>query len=208
MKLADLAEASGVPVATIKFYLREGVLPPGVAHSPRSSDYGPAHLDRLRLIRGMVEVLGAPLEHIRSLTRVLDHPPKSPLAALGSTMAELPSGYPQPRPTDHTTRLAARWLTELGFTHSDPDSPSAQRLGASLALAEALGISLDPTQLHAYATAARTAARADLDRDPWPDTSGTGAAAATFSALGTVLFEPILLSLRRIAQAELAIDSQ
>ena len=29
MRLAELSERSGVPTATIKYYLREGLLPPG-----------------------------------------------------------------------------------------------------------------------------------------------------------------------------------
>ncbi|MEB4615272.1 MerR family transcriptional regulator [Leucobacter sp. M11] len=203
MKLAELAQTSGVPIPSIKYYLRAGLLPAGSPRSARIAEYGPAHLHRLRLIRGMVEVLGVPLESVRALVGVLDDPPASPLATLGATMSELPTGFPEPAATDHAAQLAKHWLGELGFD-AVPDAPSARRFGAALALAEDLGIPVDGAQLSAYARAARTAAGADLARVPWGDASAPATAVAAFSALGTVLFEPVLLSLRRLAQAELA----
>ena len=36
MKISQLSQASGVPVATIKFYLREELLPPGESTGPKS----------------------------------------------------------------------------------------------------------------------------------------------------------------------------
>ena len=53
MRISQLARATGVSVATIKFYLREGLLPR--ARAPR--DPGPVrrdHVARLRLIRALV----------------------------------------------------------------------------------------------------------------------------------------------------------
>ena len=40
MLMAELSRSSGVPVATIKDYLREGLLPPGTATSATRAEYG------------------------------------------------------------------------------------------------------------------------------------------------------------------------
>jgi DNA-binding transcriptional MerR regulator len=54
MRMAELSRASGIPVATIKFYLREQLLPAGERTGPNQSRYGEEHLRRLRLIRGLL----------------------------------------------------------------------------------------------------------------------------------------------------------
>lgn len=50
MKLAELAERSGVPPRTIRLYITQGLLP-GPLRAGRDAAYGEAHLERLRLIR-------------------------------------------------------------------------------------------------------------------------------------------------------------
>ena len=49
MRIAELSRQSGVPVPTIKYYLREGLLPAGELTSPNQASYGETHLRRLRL---------------------------------------------------------------------------------------------------------------------------------------------------------------
>ena len=39
MRIGELSRLSGVPVATIKYYLREGLLPPGVHSHPNQANY-------------------------------------------------------------------------------------------------------------------------------------------------------------------------
>jgi DNA-binding transcriptional MerR regulator len=51
-KIDELAQRSGVSVDSIRFYGREGLLPP-VRRSGRSILYGQAHLDRLNQIRDL-----------------------------------------------------------------------------------------------------------------------------------------------------------
>ena len=63
MRLAELCAATGVPSATVKYYLREGLLPAGEWVSATRAEYGPEHVERLRLIRALVD--GAPTEHRR-----------------------------------------------------------------------------------------------------------------------------------------------
>jgi DNA-binding transcriptional MerR regulator len=79
LRIGELAEASGVPVPTIKHYLREGLLPEGVKTS-RNMAYYPAELvERVRLIKRLQEERFMPLKAIRS---VLDEDPERARALL------------------------------------------------------------------------------------------------------------------------------
>ena len=39
MRISELSERTGVPVPTIKYYLREGLLPEGEKRTPRSEEH-------------------------------------------------------------------------------------------------------------------------------------------------------------------------
>jgi DNA-binding transcriptional MerR regulator len=72
MRLAELSRRSGVPRSSIKFYLREGILPAGEPLGRNQARYGPLHLERLALVRALREVAGLPLEVIARVTADLD----------------------------------------------------------------------------------------------------------------------------------------
>lgn len=73
MRIGELAEASGVPVPTIKHYLREGLLPEGTKTSRNMAYYRPELVDRVRLIKQLQEERFMPLRAIKS---VLDEGPE------------------------------------------------------------------------------------------------------------------------------------
>lgn len=217
MRISELAERAGVAVPTVKFYLREGLLAPGEPVNARHSDYGESHLARLRLIRGLAQVMGASIEQIGQLLRIVDQPGQSPLAAMGRATAALPlAGAPavavetaeSAGTAGGVTRtsgeaappggLGAQTLRALGFTF-EPGSPTVRQFEAALTVAAGVGIPIDDAQLRVYAAAARRVAAADFGRIPWADPP----AATAFAVLGTALYEPVLIALRRIAHAEL-----
>jgi len=69
LKMAELAERSGVSAATIKHYLREGLLAggPEVRRTSRNmAYYPPEYVERIQLIRRMQEERFMPLKLIRS----------------------------------------------------------------------------------------------------------------------------------------------
>ena len=78
MRISELARESGTSVATIKYYLREGLLAPGERVNAREASYGQGHVRRLRLIRAMVEVLGASIEQVRKILRAADDADRDP----------------------------------------------------------------------------------------------------------------------------------
>ena len=67
MKIGELAEASGVPVPTIKHYLREGLLPEGTKTSRNMAYYPPELVDRIKLIKQLQEERFMPLKAIRAV---------------------------------------------------------------------------------------------------------------------------------------------
>jgi DNA-binding transcriptional MerR regulator len=73
LRMGELAEASGVPAATIKHYLREGLLPEPVKTSRNMAYYPPEFVDRIRLIKRLQEERYMPLRAIKS---VLDDAPE------------------------------------------------------------------------------------------------------------------------------------
>src|SRR6266545_4189804 len=58
MWISELSRRTDVPVATIKYYLREGLLPPGEAAGATRAVYDDSHERRLRLIRARVTRAG------------------------------------------------------------------------------------------------------------------------------------------------------
>jgi DNA-binding transcriptional MerR regulator len=67
LKISELAEASGVPVATVRHYLREGLLPEPVKTSRNMAYYPPKFAERIRLIKQLQEERFLPLKVIREL---------------------------------------------------------------------------------------------------------------------------------------------
>jgi DNA-binding transcriptional MerR regulator len=67
LKMSELAEQSGVSPATIKHYLREGLLPEPVKTSRNMAYYPPQFVDRLRLIKQLQEERYMPLKVIREV---------------------------------------------------------------------------------------------------------------------------------------------
>lgn len=72
MKLSVLAQRSDASAATIKFWIREGLLPPAPLKNERTAVYGTPHVERVLLIRTLREVFEAPIPRIRELTQAID----------------------------------------------------------------------------------------------------------------------------------------
>jgi DNA-binding transcriptional MerR regulator len=76
LRISELAERSGVPVATIRHYLREGLLPEPVKTSRNMAYYPPEFIERIRLIKQLQEERFMPLKVIRDLLEREDAEPE------------------------------------------------------------------------------------------------------------------------------------
>ena len=73
MKIGALAEATGTPVETIRYYEREGLLPPPARAENNYRLYLPAHVERLAFIR-QCRNLDMTLDEIRALIALRESP--------------------------------------------------------------------------------------------------------------------------------------
>jgi Cd(II)/Pb(II)-responsive transcriptional regulator len=73
MRIGNLAEATGTPVETIRYYEREGLIPAAQRTDNNYRLYSAAHADRLGFIR-QCRNLDMTLDEIRSLLRLRDAP--------------------------------------------------------------------------------------------------------------------------------------
>src|SRR5450755_4314449 len=200
MRISDLARSTGVSLATVKYYLREGLLPPGRATAATQAEYDQRHVDRLQLIRALVDVGGLSLTAVRSVLTVIDAGPTQPAFAVATAHEAI---GPAPGPGAPAPQRALAALRELGW-RVDRRSAAVRQLEAALEAVEQVGIPANPERLRAYAQAALTAAAVDVASVP----SDSAADAVAHVVLGTVLYEPVLLALRRLAQQHLFVAGQ
>ncbi len=73
MRIGELAETSGTPVETIRFYEREGLLPAAARTEGNYRIYMPQHAERLGFIR-QCRNLDMTLDEVRVLLRFKDQP--------------------------------------------------------------------------------------------------------------------------------------
>lgn len=193
MRLAELSSRSGLSTATIKYYLRLGLLPPGATESATWSSYDDRHVRRLRLVRALTEVGGLSLEEVRRVLGAVDDPGLSAHATRGAVQWPL-SPEPDEAPSEESlTRVEA--LLARHQWRLEPGSPHRRRLASALDVLDSLNFPATDEVLDAYVTALGDVAEVEVariaDEDP--------ATAAEHVVIGTVLYEPVLVTLRRVA---------
>ncbi|MFF9770894.1 MerR family transcriptional regulator [Streptomyces sp. NPDC053086] len=206
MRLAELSARSGVSTATIKYYLREGLLHPGHRVTATQAEYDEEHLRRLRLVRALIQVGRIPVNSAREVLAALQEEGLGRNRRLGTAVWALPHG-PAPDDRDPATATARRTADELlerlgwrygGAASDTPAAPPYEMLVTAIAALARLGYPCDAADLEPYARAMERIAVEDLDlvERYAPDEQVEAAVALT------VLYEPVLLGLRRLAQAE------
>ncbi|MEV7979108.1 MerR family transcriptional regulator [Streptomyces sp. NPDC086519] len=205
MRLAQLSERSGVSAATIKYYLREGLLPPGRQVNTTTAEYDEEHLRRLRLVRAMIQVGRIPVATVREVLRHVDDDSLGRTIRVGAALWALPQ-LPEPDEDDAYVRAAHReadtLLDALGWENArqlTTISPAYRQLVVALAAFRRLGYDWDAELLVARAKLMYQAAVADLD---FLDTRPSEAEKAEAAVASAVLVEPMLQALHRLAQEE------
>ena len=245
MRISALSARTEVPIGTIKFYLREGLLAPGRQTSRTTAEYDESHVERIRLVRALTDAGGLGIAAVRRIVEVLDAPgparldllataqhalladepvPTAPTGPTGQTGADGPDGVDGTDGVDEADEVdgaddpdvggapaagaadeadaaspAREWLSRRGW-HTYGDDLLVARLERVWAACEAAGIQLDDELMDGYAEALEQVARLDVDTVPEdPDE------AVRRVVVGTVMLEPVLLTLRLLAQRELSV---
>jgi DNA-binding transcriptional MerR regulator len=199
MRISGLATAAGLPVATIKFYLREGLLQPGVPTSATQATYDETHLHRLRLIGALTGAVGLSVRQARAILALVDDPGSDLYATLGRAVSALPPDVEAATGDDPYPRARAA-LATLGQVY-DPGFAAVAQLETALAAAESAGMPLSDARLVEYGRALRAIAAYDVAHLPEEPR-----AAVEYTVLGTALYEPVILALRRLAHQQEAAD--
>lgn len=197
MRISELVRRSGTPLATVKYYIREGLLMPGETTSATQATYAEEHLRRLHLIRALTDVAGLPLHKAGIVIQLIEHPQPSLFDTLGQAVAALPP-YPDANDDDEYPRAKAA-LEKLGQVY-DPQYPAVAQFEQALAAAESVGLAMSDERLLGYGRHIMAIAELDIDQVP----TGTVREAVEHSVLGTALYEPIILAMRRLAHQDLA----
>ncbi|MER7005717.1 MerR family transcriptional regulator [Dactylosporangium sp. NPDC000555] len=197
MRIAELSRRTGVSVPTIKYYLREGLLPAGELTSPNQARYDDGHVQRLRLVRVLLDIGRLPIAAIRQLLAALDQSDPDVHQVLGRALPSAAGGKDSIDPeAARTARVRIDKLVgERGWLVGR-DAPARQAAAEVIAAFEQLGADVG-VLLEQYADVAETVAGHDLDfvgraRD---------AEGMLYAAMvGSILGDSLLAALRRLAQ--------
>lgn len=194
MRLSELEQTTGVPAATIKYYLREGLLHPGRAVAARLAEYDDTHVRRLRLLRVLREVGNVPVSRLQVLARAVEE--HGSLHDLLGTAADLLA--PEPPDSEDEHRAAADAVIEAAGWRIRPASRDRGNLAAALATYERFtGRPLDPVFLTPYLETAEELARHEIAAlDPSVGRAGL----LEQMVVGQVVFGHLLDVLRRLAE--------
>lgn len=213
-RVGELSRRSGVAVGTIKFYLREGLLPPGEATAKTQALYTVEHLRRLRVIRVLSDVGGLSIAKIRQVVEILEDDTTEPgdvsqavsyaLAATGLATSARRGKPADEEPGDGLS--AARALTDeyldaIGLV-VDPDSPARTQLAEALVALGSLGLEAHPIVFTEHARLAYELAQFEIGALKLrlsPDDPAAEGQAIDEMVVGTVVFGAAFMALRAMA---------
>ena len=199
MRISELSEQTGVPVPTIKYYLREGLLPEGDKRTPRLTDYDHRHVRRLELLRILRDVGDVPVDGLQRMVGAIE--------TSGTSVHELfavaaDALAPTPPPADEalaaTRQVADAIISQAGWHHVREDSADRDNLAATLRLVGAFETHpRDPAEIAPYVAIADQIARQEIaNLDDAKDRIGL----LEEMIVGQVVFATVLTTLRRLAE--------
>ncbi len=203
MRIGELSRRTGVPVPTIKYYVREGLLPAGELSSPNQASYDEGHERRLRLIRALLEVGGLSVAAIGDVLVAIDDREQPVHKLLGTVARRLVPEYGDGGGQGDAEAVLAREkvarLIEARGWRVGPENKAVGALEAALASLARVGHGSFAELLDDYAEAAEQVARVDLEYTARRvDREGLVEAVV----VGTVVGDAMFAALRRMAQVD------
>ena len=206
MRMSELSTSSGATVPTLKFYLREHLLHAGRRTSPNQSQYDDSHVQRVRLVRALLDVGGLTVARASEVIAAVDDGtmPLSSIFGVAQRAVTLPVSTDTDTDTDTDTAALPtegdRLISELCALREWNVYPNNPGLTLAARVLDTYA-SLGQQRLHAvlgqYAEAADLVAAADLAAvASAPDQVEM----TNVVVVGTVLGDALFAGLRRIAQ--------
>ncbi len=206
IRIAELSRCSGVPVATIKFYIRAGLLPRGEHTAPNQARYSDAHLQRLALI-GTLQQAGLSLAVIKQALRAMDtmraDSPEFMAIAVSSLQPyrrDAGDAALDPTAVERASAMLRAMVEHRGWRVDERVPIWHEAVRALAAILTGWAPGLADAGLGRYAAVAEEMAAFELP-ETW-NPAASLAQALSYVVLGTVLFEPLILALRRLAHVD------
>lgn len=198
MRISELSDDTGVPVATIKYYLREGLLPAGHRTSANQATYDASHAERLRLIRALIDVGNLPVATAREVIAAIDSPELPLTWVFGVAQHAISdAGLYAPVDADSAGMAAVDEFLERSGWHVSEQNPGRYGAARVIDTYHRIGHSELADISEGYAAGSELIARADLN---FVAQSAEVTSMAETVVVGTVLGDALLSSLRRMAQ--------
>ncbi|MET7994888.1 MerR family transcriptional regulator [Amycolatopsis sp. NPDC005232] len=195
--MAELSEESGVAIPTIRYYLREGLLPPGEHTSPNQARYSGTHVRRLKLIRALLDVGGLSVAEVRHVAQALDsQAPTLDVLDLAHTNLITPKGEVDDESRTWALTMLQQAAKQVGWV-VEPDDKSTETIIGLLCTLRAIGHGGLLDDLDGYADLAARAARLDLAT---LRNLTTPESIVESAVVGTVLGDALFSALRKLGQ--------
>ena len=199
MRISDLSRACGVPVPTIKYYLREGLLAQGELTSANQAVYGEAHVRRLRLVRVLVEVGGLSIAGVRAVLAALADETLGIHDLLGTVQNALAKTEPKDDPAWRAALAEVNaYLEQLGWRICADAAGRYQLADVLHALRTVYGPGVPVSCFDPYAQVAAEMGRQEVASLPGPDAPREEL--ITGVTVGIAIYEAALTALRQLAQ--------
>lgn len=211
MRISELSKQSDTSISTIKFYIREGLLPPGQATARNQAIYGERHVERLDLIQRLKDYADLSIETIGAVLNAAGAK-SDDYEAMGAGLDATS------RPSDDLTEkltvqvgatpgqeMVAALAKSRGWSLS-PDDSSLDDIALALdRILEGWPFDLPENVLENYTDLALEMASLEIPDDWHEGLDEDGV--LKFALLGTFLFEPLILAIRRSAHRVRILES-
>lgn len=197
MKVSELSQRSGVSVASIKYYLREGLLTGGVQTATNQAVYSEQHIRRLRLIRSLIDIGGLSISHVRATLAAVDDESTPMRDAFGAVMHGLDEVPTETVSTDIQTAYdeVQEWLSSRGWD-IDPDAPAPHRLAELVATLRQFDFPTTLTDFDSVADMIERTAQIEVE---YARALQDRTSAVETMLIGTVILERAIVEVRRLA---------
>lgn len=204
MKMSELSTVTDVPIATIKFYIREGLVHPGVRTSRTTAVYDNTHVDRIRLTRALTEHGGLPLARVKEVLDLIESPPENHDDLLRASQHTLinalvsgSSALSCSGDEEVDVTRARTWAKDHGWSLPGGDDAALRYLQRSWNACVEAGIDIEEDLMDFYAEGMDRVSDGDLQA-----VAQDAAEAVQDVIVGTVMTRPVLSALRLLAQRE------
>lgn len=196
MRIGALSEATGASVATIKYYLREGLLHAGTATAVNQSEYDDSHVRRIRLVRALADLGRLGIADIARVLEAVDDPSVQMHDAFAVAQDAMVSDRTRNDARHETALLEVDRFVKRHKLHLRADAQVRSMLADALVFLDQFGWGADSAMLDDFV--APLVEQATFELGGVPD-SVDRSTQMEFSVVGTVAFEVAVNAIRRMA---------